>query len=192
MDKAIIGLIGVVLGACLTLLKEWLFQCIKNKKEYEYLSIRISCMLDSFIAGCANVVQDDGTSHGQYDPDGYAKIQVETPSFDPESIEVEWKSLPAKLMYEILNFPNEVETANQIINSTFEYDDPPEYGEGFQERQYQYAHLGIKAYKLATKLRNLSKLPQKEFIKWNPIEHMKTKIINIETLRNNRDIETVT
>jgi hypothetical protein len=184
MVTAIFGIIGVVLGSFLTLLKEWLFQCRTNKKELEYLSIRVSCMLDKFIAGCTDVVHDDGSSHGQYGPDGCAKIQVETPNFDPETIKVEWKSLPAKLMYKILSFPNEVETANQIIRSTFEYAaSPPDYGEGFEERQFQYAQLGIKASKLASELRKLSKLHQHEISKWDPIEFMNTEIKKIEVRR---------
>lgn len=188
MDKATFGLIGAVLGVSLTLLKEWWFQRRTNKKEFEYLSIRVSCMLDKFIAGCTDVVYDDGSSHGQYGPDGCAKIQVETPSFDPETIKVEWKSLPAKLMYEILSFPNEVETANQIISSTFEYEaSPPDYGKGFEERQFQYAQLGIKASKLASKLRKLSSLPQHEVSKWDPIEFMSTEKIKIEERRNKRN-----
>ena len=49
MDKAFIGLIGVVLGVVLGILKDWLLQRRMTKKEYEYLTIRIACELDRFV-----------------------------------------------------------------------------------------------------------------------------------------------
>lgn len=162
MDKATFGLIGVCLGFVLGVFKDWFLQHLKRKKEYEYLSIRVVCELDRFIYGCINVINDDGTSCGQYDENGCAKIQVKTPYFDPYSLDVEWKSLPHKLMYETLNFPNKIENANEIISATFEYDDPPTYARGFEARHFHYTELGVQALELARKFRNLAGLPPLE------------------------------
>lgn len=49
MDKTAYVLIGVVLGVLLNAIKEWWFQKGKNKKDLEYLTIRISCILDAFL-----------------------------------------------------------------------------------------------------------------------------------------------
>jgi hypothetical protein len=126
MDKALIGLVGVVLGFFLTIFKDWLLQRTKTKKDYEYLTIRVVCVLDRFMYACVDVVNDDGTCMGQYDKDGYARIQVTPPTFNPYDLDVEWKSIPHTVMYEILNLPNRIETANHTIGSTFDHvADPP-------------------------------------------------------------------
>jgi hypothetical protein len=187
MDKAAFGLVGVALGFSLTIIKEWWFEKRKNQKTIEFLSIQVVCMLDRFINGCVDVVQDDGLFQGQYHSDGCCHPVVTQPTIEPEKLDVEWKVLPAVLMYEILNFPNEVESANNRIDAEFEFSAfPPDYDEGFEERQYQYALLGLKAYDLAFKLRKLSKLPENTQTGWNPIKFMEEKKLKIEKLRIKR------
>jgi hypothetical protein len=101
MESAIFGLLGVALGALLTVAKEWWFQRSRNRKDAEYLSIQVSCALEKYVAHCANVVSDDGLSYGQPNKDGYRETQVLPPKFEPESLMVEWMSLPANLMCEL-------------------------------------------------------------------------------------------
>ena len=144
-------------------------------------------MLDRFISGCVNVVGDDGLWQGMPDKDGYSRIQEPTPEFLPQNLEVEWKSLPVNEMYEILNFPVEIENANSIIDSTFEHAaSPPDFSEGFEERQYQYSILGCRANDLANKLRKLSKLPEKNAGEWDAIEYMKQRKKKIDEVREER------
>ena len=162
MESAIFGLIGVVLGSVLTGIKEWWFKRLTRKKESEYLAIRIVCMLERYVNGCEMVIGDDGLNYGQRDRNGCRVIQVSTPKFEPESVEVEWKSLPADLMYEVLNFSIEIEVANIIVNTAFEYvASPPDYEEGFKTRQYQYAQLRTRASNLASKLREHASLMER-------------------------------
>lgn len=187
MDKAAYGLIGVALGFLLTVVKDWWLHRTKKQTEIEFLCIHVSCALDRFIEGCSKVVSDDGLYHGQPDQDGCSRIQVDTPNFEPKNIEVDWKSLPAKTLYEILNFPLAIESANELISSTFEHVAfPPDYSEGFEERQYQYALLGIKADNLASHLRTLAKLPEKEISEYDPLKYMEEKKNKIEEIRNKR------
>ncbi|WP_167631641.1 hypothetical protein [Mariprofundus ferrooxydans] len=191
MDKAYIGLLGgllgVVLGVSLTVAKEWWFDSRKSKKEAEYLCIHIVCMLERFAGKCIDVVYDDGLFQGQPDKDGRRHIQVSLPDFEPESVDVEWKSLPAKLMYEILNLPSDIEIANAQINGVFEYvTSPPDYEEGFEERQYQYATLGIKSLNLAAKLRKHVGLPKREVGDWDLFKQLNDEKDKIESLRNMR------
>lgn len=191
MEKAFFGLIGVVLGVFLTVAKEWWFQSRKNQKEIEYLSIQIVCMLERFIEGCVEVISDDGTYQGQYDSDGSRFPSVSRPKFEPGLVQVEWKSLPAHLMYEILNFPSLIEAADNKIKNVFEYAAfPPDYDEGFEEREYQYSILGIKASILASKLRKISKLPEREIIDdWDSIKILNEVKHKIEVIRNKRNDE---
>jgi len=184
---AVFGLVGVIVGSFLTIAKESWFEKKKKQKESEYLSIQIVSMLDRFIGGCAEVVHDDGLYHGQPDKDGCSSIQVKDPEFKPESINVEWKSLPANLMYEVLSLPGDIAECKGKINSTFEYvADPPDYEEGFEERQYQYAVLGLKSIALSFKLRKFSGIPSKDYGEWNPEKNFRDKQHQINETRKRR------
>lgn len=181
MESAIFGLVGVVLGAVLTVAKEWWFQRNRNRKDAEYLSIQVSCALEQYAAHCAKVVADDGLCYGQPNEDGYNRIQVSPPTFEPESLKVEWKSLPANLMYEILDFPYKAEVAEQRVDSAFEFAAiPPDFDEGFEERHFQYATLGIAASKLAEKLRQHVGLPDRSAGDWEPVRYMEEQKSAIE------------
>lgn len=184
MESAIFGLVGVALGAVLSVAKEWWFQRNRNRKDAEYLSIQVSCALERYAAHCASVVADDGLYHGQRDKDGYSRIQVSPPTFEPESLKVEWKSLPTNLMYEVLDFPYKAEVAGQRVDSAFEYAaTPPDFDEGFEERQFQYATLGIAASKLAAKLRQHIGLPARSAGDWDPVRYMEEQKSAIELRR---------
>ena len=181
METAIFGLIGVVVGAFLTIIKEWWFKNREQKKNGEYLAILITSMLERYVAGCAEVVSDDGLYHGQPNSNGDRETHTTPPSFEPLSVQVEWKSLPANLMNDVLSFPLEIESAKAKIDGASEYvATPPDYEEFFEERQYQYALLGIRASKLSALLRTHVSLPTREKGDWNPVEYMQTKLAEIE------------
>lgn len=112
---------------------------------------------------------------------------MKAPQFDPHAFSVEWKSLPASLMYEILDFPYQTELASKNVSAAFEYAaTPPDFSEGFEERQLQYASLGLAALKLAQKLRDYANLPPRDVSEWNPSEYMENHKIDIESRRNTR------
>jgi hypothetical protein len=181
METAIFGLIGVVVGAFLTIIKEWWFKDREHKKNGEYLAILITSMLERYVAECAEVVSDDGLYHGQPNSNGNRETHTTPPSFKPLSVQVEWKSLPANLMNDVLSFPLEIESANAKIDSVSEYvATPPDYEEFFEERQYQHALLGIRASKLSALLRTHASLPARAIGEWNPIECMQTRLAEIE------------
>lgn len=184
METAIFGLIGVVVGACLTILKELWFKHREQKKNGEFLVIMITSMLERYVDGCAEVVSDDGLYHGQPNSNGDRETHTTPPSFEPLSVQVEWKSLPANLMNDVLSFPLEIESAKAKIDGVSEYVAmPPDYEEFFEERQYQYALLGIRASKLSALLRTHVSLPVRAIGEWNPIEYMQTKLAEIEHSR---------
>jgi hypothetical protein len=155
---ALVGIAGVILGVVLTSLKELVFNCHKRKKDAEYLGVRVSSLLDRFVWGCVDVIYDDGTDRGQLSDNEYAYPQVETPSFQPELLQVEWKSIPAQVMAEVLNFPNLISRADRRIGDAFENANPPDFDDGYAQRQYDYALLGIEAARIANILRSLVKI----------------------------------
>ena len=101
MEPAAYGLIGVVVGAALTGVKDWLFRHQQTKKDAALLSVKVSCELLRFAGKCADVVGD----HGEPEPDGCFSPRTSTPDFKPDQMSVEWKSLPSRLMLDVLDLP---------------------------------------------------------------------------------------
>ena len=190
MEKYLFGLGGIILGALLAFAKELFVEQRSRKREAEYLAIRVVCILDSFLDGCADVVNDDGLYHGQSDKDGYSRVQVQSPTLNLDLEDVNWKSLPSDLMYEILTFPNLIAEANSFINSTFEYAaNPPDFSEGFEERQFQYSALGKKAAALSNKIRESYKIPNRQLSSWDVVEYVNTEFNKISAIRAKRQVE---
>jgi hypothetical protein len=160
LESAIFGLIGVVVGALLTTAKDWWFEYRRRRKNLEYLSIRVVSIFDHFVAVCIEACRDDGLAHGSRDEQGCKVPQVDTPKLELSAIDVDWKSLPSNLMYEILNFPTLVDNANSYISSIVEFvAGPPDYDEFFEGRVEEYSELGLRAMEISTTLRKLCNLP---------------------------------
>lgn len=186
MESAVFGLIGVVVGAILTGVRELWFQKWKNRKDAEYLAILVSCQLQKFIAGCAGVAGDDGTYEGQTEKGGYRSIQVESPTLALIDLKVEWKVLPANLMYSLLQLPYRVELVAQQTMYEFNHASPPDYSAAFEERQLQYSTLGIDASRLVTQLLKHAALPEAKPDGWDPIAFMREQRAKIDVLRQER------
>jgi hypothetical protein len=186
MIEAAIGFVGVIVGASMTWLQTLWLENKKRKESRSYIVILIVFLLDRFIQGCVDVVSDTGIP----DQDGCLVSQVFTPDIDFKSLKADWKVFPNDLIYEILDLPNKIETANHMISSVAEYvAGPPDYEEVYEERQFQYSNLGITAYKLAKKLREQNNLPKRDFENWNPIEFLEKENQEIESRRKKREAQ---
>ncbi|MGC5887036.1 hypothetical protein [Ralstonia pseudosolanacearum] len=185
--SAIFGLLGVVVGAILTIAKDWLFLHKKNSKDREYLAIQVSCLLDQYVTGCSDVVGDDGLCQGQTNRMGCHEAQVAVPHFEPNLLAVEWKSLPADLMSEVLSLPFKAKQVAEWLAGVSQYSEPPEYEEWFEERQYQYAQLGIEAASLAERLRDHVKVRFQPLVDWDPVTYMRRRKEEIEQRKKERD-----
>jgi len=180
MESAVFGLIGVVVGSFLTIAKEWWFQHRRAKKDATFLSIKVSCELLKFAGSCANVAGD----HGEEDGNGCCVPRTSTPDFKPETFDVEWKALPDKLMFEVLDLPFKIEQADETISGVYEHvADPPDYPEWYEERQLQYATLGLSALGLASRLRSYAGLPLSKTDDYYPGEYLGRKKTQIEESR---------
>ena len=153
----------------------------KEKKEAEYLAILVSCELERYANRCTEVVEDTGFCEGASDKNSIASVQVKEPTFNPLALSVEWNSLSKDLIYEILDLPYKNELTNHKISAAFRYESTaPDFREGFEERQLQYAYLGITALKLAAKLCAYVGIPAREVGEWDPTEYMKKCMTEIE------------
>ncbi|GFO75183.1 hypothetical protein BPLS_P2244 [Bathymodiolus platifrons methanotrophic gill symbiont] len=166
MGSLLLTLISLIVGYCLSAIKDCFFDERKRIKKANYLAIEIVCMLEMFIDGCVKVTMDDGLCCGQYNSDGMKESQVKAPEFKPRSIDVEWESISPKIMYKILVLPIKIKHAISLIDFLgLEIASPPDFEEFFEERQYQYALLGIEALDIVSSLCECSDIPQKEIFK---------------------------
>lgn len=172
MISAFIGFLGVLVGAFVTAFKEWLFKRRDQRRNAEYLAIRVCAMLDHFVYACAGVVADDGTHFGALGDDGCRTPQVELVEIGFDELDVDWNSLPATLSYRVLTLPNEVLRDKAAIGRVANFDSPPDYVIVFGARQMAYALLGIKAAALSVDLRHFARLPEREELDWDPLDYL--------------------
>jgi len=185
IGPALIGLVGVVVGAGLTFLREHIAEGRKAKKDAALLAAVIGGELDNFISACADVAQDDG----DVDPaSGFTNERTEVPSFDPSKFAVEWRSIDEKIMFDIHDLPYQIGFSNDAISATGEQDSAPDYSEWFEERQYQYSRLGLHCVDIVARLRAAANLrPRPKSFEWKPEQVFQTKIDKIEAQRAKRD-----
>lgn len=112
-------------------------------------------LLEQFAEGCANVAVD----HGEPDLQGKYSISVRVPELNINDATGDWRPLPARIMYRIRELPILQKEADRRISNVSEYDWAPYYKDSFEERQYQYSRLGLKALILAIRLRKMTGLP---------------------------------
>lgn len=144
-----------------------------------YLAVRVVCVLDKFVAGCCEVIGDDGV----YDPEGARHHEVEPPVLTLPD-DVDWRSIRPELMYRVLMLPNEIENAGNTIafvGNMVAF--PPDYDEWFDERRYQYGKLGLYALDLASALRSAYDLPMADYSRWNPRPHLEAAFVREDAMR---------
>ncbi|WP_269791678.1 hypothetical protein [Stenotrophomonas sp. Iso1] len=178
VTPAIIGLIGVGVGGALTTWRERSTEKRIEIKDAALLAAVIGGELDGFIAACNEVVQDDGETN----PDtGFWEETTATPTFDPSKYDVEWRSIHEKIMFDIHDLPYQISFSNGAIRAVGEHDSPPDFSDWFQERQYQYARLGLHCLDILERLRGSAKLvPRPKTYEWNPRQIFQDKIEAIE------------
>jgi hypothetical protein len=147
------------------------------------LAILVVAHLDSFVDDCVQVAFDDGTSEGRPAGDGhtFSQATVSLPTLDLLSLDVDWKVLPATLMYNVLGLPHRVQQIATRLQAPG-FDDPPDFSEFFHERQYRFAVLGLEVSKLARELRTHAKLPAPhgEAAEWDRDALLNNQITSLE------------
>ncbi|MGH8251708.1 MAG: hypothetical protein ACREVI_13615 [Steroidobacteraceae bacterium] len=186
MMEAVFGLIGVLVGASLTWIQEAWSDSRTRERHARYLAIRVVCVLDKYVENCADVALDDGLCEGRRNEEGCLEPQVSPPSSPAFSEDLDWKSIDHELMYRLLSLPSEAEAANRMIAGASEHADPPDYEEVFEERQYQYAKLGLTAFALAEEIRKKYGIPSQELGDWNPAEQLTKVKGRVEEQRRKR------
>jgi hypothetical protein len=180
---AIFGLVGVFVGAFLTWFKDAWSDRRMRGRHARYLAIRIVCILDGYMKSCADVVYDDGLCEGQPNEQGFVEPQVPLPPTLTFPEDLDWKSIEHALMYRLLSMPSEIEAANHMIDAAWNYGDPEAH---IEERQYQYAKLGLASFALTKEIRSKYDIPSKDLGEWNPVKRLMEATERIEKGRRDR------
>lgn len=176
MTEAIFGLVGVFVGVLLTWFQNAWSERKARERHARYLAIRVVCVLDQYVENCAEVALDDGLCEGRPNEEGCLEPQVSPPPSPVFPEDLDWKSVDHTLMYRLLSLPSNAEAANRIISAASEHAFPPDYEEAFDERQFQYAKLGLNAFALTQVIREKYGIPARELDQWDPVDHLtKTK-----------------
>ena len=161
------ALAGVFIG---TVLMPWIRERAARSRAARYLSIRVVCILE-FIDNCASVALDCGEEGGK---DGQSEAQVKAPSAPSYPDDVDWRSIPHDLTYDLLSFSNAVRKAEGMVSWASENAFPPDFAEFFETRSIQYANLGLRADSLAARLRAQYQIPARTRsayeTDWDPVK----------------------
>jgi hypothetical protein len=188
MRELLSGLLGVVVGATLSWLRELWSENRHRTRHARYVAIRVVCALDRYVDRCADVASDDGLCQGQPNAEGCLEAQVDPPPPPAFSEDLDWKSIEPALMYRILSLPSEAESAKRLIDAVADFTGPPDYEPFFEERQDQYAKLGLAAYSLTEEIRKKYGIPAQERGEWDPAAHLaKVREQVAEERRQRRD-----
>ena len=158
------AIVGLRIASQLTEERDNKKEKARTEKESVYIAILLTAHLEKVIQSCLLVAFDDGTEEGRPAGDGvyYYAVTMPSPVFDPLAIEGYWRALPVELMQGILELPDKIDRLSRRHQSIYANDDPPDYAEFFEARQYDYATLGLDTTKLMFDLRKHAGIPLKE------------------------------
>lgn len=185
------AILGLWLASRLTEVREGKKEKVRIEKEAIYIAILLTAHLDKVITACIQVTFDDGTSEGQpagRDRETY-QATTSSPEFDPLIIECDWRVLPTELMQGVLELSHKIERLNNKHAIIAEAEGPPDYGDYFETRQFDFAQLGLETAKLMSDLRKHAGIPFKELTdgEWSRSEMFTDKMDAIEVARREYD-----
>jgi len=194
--EIVFGFLGVLVGSAIPWIKEEWHRKRSRQENGQFYAVRIASVLDEYAQKCVAVVSDDGTTEGR--PAGrteqgeeYYVPQVTSPEPPNFPDDIDWRSIPFKLMYRILALPNTARDTDRYISHSSDNSFPPDYDEFFSARQEGYAHLGLEALNLVNDLRkefDFPDMPAKFWDwGWDSREFFKEKLNDFEQRRRNSE-----
>lgn len=146
---------GVGLTHHFTRRREERADAAKLESERLYISTELVFLLKKFAEECVQIATDRGYEDSQ----GITRAKVKKTVLSLSDVSGDWRVLPLTLMYRIRELTVLQDVADRAIADAEEHDDPPDFSETFDERQYQYTKLGLKTIIQTRRLRAYSGLP---------------------------------
>ena len=188
MSEAIFGFFGVIIGSAIPWIQSTLSRRDQQKRDGNYLAVRVVSILEKYIYDCVDVVYDDGTAFGQpAGKDGYHEDTAKNPGAITFPDDINWKSIPPSIMFKLLLLPSEAENINRKIAFSQDFAEPPDYCEYYSERQKGYAALGFKVVLLKEELCNEYNISLKTAKEWSPKFFFKETIEKFEEIEKRKN-----
>ncbi|MBP2157442.1 hypothetical protein [Erwinia rhapontici] len=157
----------------------------KRLTEFRFICSTLIFRLEAFAQGCADVAQDSGKSNG-----GKFTANYLYPGISFSDVDGDWKSLPSRLLYHVLELPVLCQDAVLRIDGETEHCifNPLEHHSAWEVRQKYYAELGTRACELAIELRRLSGFPESDLAsgEWSAMSVL-SKVILRENDKKRRE-----
>ncbi|WP_338830753.1 hypothetical protein [Bradyrhizobium sp. 27S5] len=153
----VIAVFGQLAATSVAWLKEWRFAATKERKDAEYLAMRLVLVLDTLVGACYNAVHDPLRE----DSEGALESTVLDPTLTLP-VDGDYKALPRSLMYELLSMPNKLDGIKEGLAVAAEDSFPPDYHEYYEYREEHWSKLGLKALELIDALCRQYKIPPPE------------------------------
>jgi hypothetical protein len=184
VKELLLVVVGGVLAAAGAMVQQW-WSTFRDRKDHAYyLAVRVVVALDRYIDGCTTVALDDGEEPGPYPPEEIKPRTSEPDLSLPD--DVDWRSIPLKLAYEIISLPGYVERAKAAIDAVFEGGGGNEF-QYMEERQRRCMEIALRAADLTNTLRDTYRIPQRVNVGWDPVFHlrkMKDKFAELDRKRS--------
>lgn len=152
---------GVCLTHSFTRKREEKAATTKREAELYFISTELVFILERFAQRCVL----SACERGEYDEEGWIKIEDFLPEIDYASVAGDWRALPPQLMYRLSELPVIRQEAASSVNSAFNEETPYDGSEGLYELNCQSARLGLKAIRLSRSLRIRCGMPENELSK---------------------------
>ena len=149
----------------LSWIKDWFLARKDQKRDAHYLAVQVVFCLEEYVEGCAEVAKDSGYIVSL---DYRMEPKSERPSPPDYPDNINWKSIDSDLMTRILFFPREVRTVDSQIDHLFKNLLFIDHEFGFEERQLQYARLGLLAHGIIKDLRKDYDISNQNTRDWQP------------------------
>lgn len=161
IDSAWFGLAGVLLGSVLAFCKDMILERFRFKREGGYFGLVVIQKLDAFVDECLEAAHDNGRDEFGAPSDrnsGNCEPIVGTPKLEFEIKDINWKAIPHDLTYDIINLNIDADRVENEVCRFSENDPSHDYSDTMTMRQRGYADLGLRAYRIANRLRKEIKL----------------------------------
>ncbi|NOJ44725.1 hypothetical protein [Bradyrhizobium archetypum] len=181
-----IAVIGQLTATLVAWAKEARFAATKNRKDAEYLAMRLVLVLDTLVGACYSAVHDPLMQDGE----GFLESTVSDPTLTLPA-DGDYKALPRSLMYEVLSMPNRLDGIKEGLAATAEDSFPPDYWEYYEYREEHWSKLGLKALDLIDALCHQYKIPRPErpehYLPKESFQEVVAKIQEAQRERNERN-----
>lgn len=161
-SEGMFAIYGVIVGAVLTWLGEYVRQATRQNKQAKYLSIRTTIALDAYIRDCASALTwEDPFPDPNENPDNSFK----TPEKFQIPDDVDWTSILVSSARKILEIPQRHAEAEDAVRVVYDLADGVQAQSVRDER---FLAIALDAIAVAGDLRNRYNLPKKPVGDWDP------------------------